>query len=139
MRAVFTCADEIWLSNLKKSSFLPRTQIGALLPPSRPSNFAPSALSGSQTRLIGRSFKYLSPLSVKKPSTPQRSPKKSRIEVPEFPHSKTQFGSVILFGIMQTRAPLPPNFVKISSKFSAQICSPFTSTFAPKFCVISRE
>ncbi|KHF11188.1 hypothetical protein PO79_03560, partial [Vibrio parahaemolyticus] len=49
--------------------------------------------------LIGRLFKYLSPLKTKKPEIPAKNPIIKRIAVPEFPQSKIQFGDKI--GILE--------------------------------------
>ena len=113
-------------SNLKKSSFLPRIAKGAVSPFFVPSIFAPIPINGLPTLAIGRLFKYLSPLRTKKPSLAAKNPIKSRIAVPELPHSKTTFGSdKICGGTITISLPL------------SQILAPSNCTILSVFSVSS--
>ena len=92
-RAVLTCAlaTARWWTHPTRSP--PRTTIGGLVPPSRPSRCAPIARNGSITRAMGRSTNDSSPVRTDRKGRPESRPVSKRMLVPEFPQSSTVPGS----------------------------------------------
>ena len=93
--ALFTCADATFKrpANGRSPAAGPRSEIGAVRPPSAPDAAAPIDASGSSTRAIGRVRSESSPVSVVSNGSPAATPASSRIVVPLLPQSSGRSGS----------------------------------------------